>query len=444
MLTRLRHAPLPIAILLLSFLCPTELSLYLGGLRLPPHRVAIIILIIPALWRIMSHPDTRFRTFDLFMLFFAVWMVHVYTLHGEEMAGLIYGTSVALESLGGYAIARAYIRDDVSYRGTLDAMVAACFLALVFALPETLLGAHFTHDFLQSVTGYVHPREIQYRFTLTRAYGVFDHPIHLGTFAATMFALLWFSGRAVKQRIKDCSISAITTFTALSSAPILCIFTQVIFIVWDRYTRNIKGRIWIMVCALLFIYFFVSMFATRSPVMIIATGFTIDSWTGFYRTQIWEWGMRNVVAHPWFGIGLADWERAWWMYSDSIDAYWLVIMVQTGIPSLMLLLVAIMSLVMGVTRRVPKRRDPAMTRAARGWIIALIALCLAACTVHFWNVSASYFFMILGLGGWLADPIPARYATRREAKRTARSNRKRRAGAVGRPHATPGAVAAPA
>ncbi|MEO0730328.1 MAG: hypothetical protein AAFY64_08095, partial [Pseudomonadota bacterium] len=334
---------------------------------------------------------------------------------------------------GGYIIARAYIRDFASYRATLDVLIFACIIAFLFAIPETVFGQLFTHDFLEAVTGYHHPREIQMRLMFTRAYGVFDHPIHLGTFAATIFALLWFSGKRLKPRIKDCTISALTTLTALSSAPILCIFTQVGLIFWDQLTRGIKGRIALTIVGLILMYLLVAMVATRSPVMIIATGFTIDSWTGFYRTQIWLHGMENVLANPWFGIGLADWERAWWMHSDSIDAYWLVTMLQTGIPSLVLLVLAILSIIGGIAQRVPKTRDADMARAAKGWIIALIAVCLAACTVHFWNVSVSYFYFILGLGGWLADPLPQRFKARREAKRAARSGRRASVGPGGAP-----------
>ena len=41
---------------------------------------------------------------------------------------------------------------------------------------------------------------------------------------------------------------------------------------------------------------------------------------------------------------------------------------------------------------------------ARAWLFSLIALSLAACTVHFWNALYAYFFFFLGLGGFMADP----------------------------------------
>ena len=40
-----KTAPLPIVLLVVSLACPTEFSLFLGGMRLPPHRVALIVLL---------------------------------------------------------------------------------------------------------------------------------------------------------------------------------------------------------------------------------------------------------------------------------------------------------------------------------------------------------------------------------------------------------------
>ena len=45
MLKHIAAVPLPIKLVVASFLCPTEFSLYVAGLRLPPHRVALILLL---------------------------------------------------------------------------------------------------------------------------------------------------------------------------------------------------------------------------------------------------------------------------------------------------------------------------------------------------------------------------------------------------------------
>ncbi|MEO0792221.1 MAG: hypothetical protein AAFY27_06725, partial [Pseudomonadota bacterium] len=192
-----------------------------------------------------------------------------------------------------------------------------------------------------------------------------------------------------------------------------------------QVTRGLKGRIGLTCLAILFVYLMIELFATRSLMMIIATGFTIDSWTGFYRTQIWYWGMKTVWEYPWVGIGLADWERAWWMHSDSVDAFWLVTAMRTGIPSVMLLILGMLTMVFAVGFRAGKMKDPRYTNPAKAWLISLIAISLAACTVHFWNVSVSYFFFLLGFGGWLADPMPERFRNRLDAKMAARRARRR-------------------
>ena len=58
-------APLPAILLIAAFLCPTEFSLYISGLRLPPHRVALILLFPFAIWKLLAQRGLKFRTFDL-------------------------------------------------------------------------------------------------------------------------------------------------------------------------------------------------------------------------------------------------------------------------------------------------------------------------------------------------------------------------------------------
>ena len=126
------------------------------------------------------------------------------------------------------------------------------------------------------------------------------------------------------------------------------------------------------------------LFSNRSPFAIIATSFTLDPWTGFYRLLIWQHGLENVARSPITGIGLADWTREWWMASDSVDAFWLVIMMRMGVVALVFLLLAITLLLVAVHNQ---RRG--MTKAIRVLVIActfsLIAISLSVCTVSYLN-----------------------------------------------------------
>ena len=413
LIAMMKHTPWPIAILIASFLCPTELSLYLGGLRLPPHRVALIILLPIALYRLMTRRDIRIRSFDYAVLAYNIATVVVFNIHGIQFIGpdlissngLVFGGSLALESTGGYLVARCWIRSIDQFRGAVRLLLASVLTAGLIALPDTLLGQHFTHDLLQSLTGYVHPRLAEERLGLTRAYGTFDHPILLGTFCASVLALSWFNVRPGMARWGRSAAILAATFTAVSSAPLLILAVQGVLLGWDYLTRGIAKRATITVAILGVLYLCASLVMTRTPIAFIATGMTLDSWTGYYRLVIWENGLENVWANPWIGLGMADWERPAWMASASVDAFWLLIAMRAGIPTFLLLILSITLITRAVIVRACKHKERTVRQFALAWIVSLIALSLSACTVHYWNALYAYFFFFVGLAGCLADPI---------------------------------------
>lgn len=427
MLKGMSAAPVPVLLVIASFLCPTELSLYLEGLRLPPHRIALIVLFPFALLRLLTNRSIRIAGYDIFFLLFAAWTIGVFTYHtdgGKE--GLVYGGSLALESLGGYLIARAFVRDEKQFTASLKVVIAAIVVAALIALPETLLGQIFTHDLLRSLTGYHHPTGVETRLGLTRAYGTFDHPIHYGTFCAALLALMWFAERQGARRKGKAALVSFATFLGISSAPMLCLGLQGGMLVWDRATRRIAARGWITVAVLVGLYLGASMVATRSPIAFVATGMTLDPWTGFYRLQIWEHGLENVWANPWTGIGLGDWVRPWWMVSATVDAFWLVIAMREGIPAFLLVATAILLLARGILKGRLLHADRHVRRIGLGWMMSLIALILIGCTVHYWNVLHAYFFFFLGLGGWIADPTRAARMAAGVAQTTASARSRQR------------------
>ncbi len=396
--------PLPILFMVASFLCPSELSLYLAGLRLPPHRVALLLLLPIALNRLFSGRNVRLHSYDFLVLTFAGLPLAAYWINGEAATGLVFGGSVALEAFASYAIARAWVRNAAQFMATLKLLVLAVLVAGLVALPETLLGGYFTHDFLRGYLGGDPLPEVEKRLGFYRAASVFDHPIHLGTFCASLLALVWTAERRTSVKIACLAITVSATLTAVSSAPILCLGLQIGLLLLERLTRGIPSRVPLILAVTAGLYIGATVAATRSPFAIIATGFTIDSWTGYYRLMIWEYGIDTVLAHPLLGIGQADWERPKWMTSATVDAFWLVIAMRTGLPSLLVVLIAIGLIVAAVIRSRRRSRDAVLRRISVGWVVSLLALSMAAATVHLWNVVFAYYFFFLGLGGWIADP----------------------------------------
>lgn len=409
--------PFPVLLLIAAFLCPTELSLYISGLRFPPHRVALFILFPFAITHLISQNGLRIRSFDIVFVLFGLWTVGIYMYHQGEQEGLAYGGSLALESLGGYLVARTWIRNEVELRSTLKAFGLAILVAALFALPETIFGQIYTHNYLRELTGYVHPIGLENRLGLTRAYGVFDHPIHHGTFCASLLAMFWYAEPRVRDRLKRIALICGATILAVSSAPMLGLGFQGAMLLWDKLTRRFKGRSAFTAAVIIGLFFGVTAISNRGPFALIATGLTLDPSTGYYRLLIWENGLENVWANPLTGIGLADWTRPAWMASSTVDAFWLVVAMRTGIPAFIMLVIAIAMLVRSVAKRGLKNNDVVIRDMARGWSMSLISFCLVATTVHLWNVPYAFFFFFLGTAGWIADPV--RVKVRSKALRTA-------------------------
>ncbi len=400
--------PLPVIFLIIAFLCPTEFSLYIAGLRLPPHRVALILLLPIALWRLLAQRGLKLRGFDVAFVLFNVWTVAIFTHHHGDSEGLVYGGSLALDGLGAYLVARTSIRNAEHFAAALRAMTLAIGAAALIALPETLFGQTFTHNILRDLTGYVHPTAVETRLFFTRAYGTFDHPIHYGTFCAALLAMFWYAAKTPASARKAAALLCAATFLGLSSAPILCLLLQAAMLLWERLTRGVVNRTSMTLAVIAALYIAASCVMSRSPINLIATGMTLDAWTGYYRLQIWENGLINVYANPWTGIGLNDWQRPWWMVSSTVDAFWLVIAMREGLPAIALLILAIALLMRAVTTRGLANRELHIRRLARGWLMSLIALSLVGTTVHFWNVLYTFFFFFLGIAGWIADPARAK------------------------------------
>jgi O-antigen ligase len=421
-LQTLKAVPLPVALSIVALFMPVELSLFLGGMRLSPHRVIFLVVVPFAVLRLLRRKDIRIHAFDVFFLLYNVWTVAVFLHHGDasvsnssastatSASALNYGGSLALESFGGYIVARAYIRDWPQARAAIRLLCLGIAFAALLALPEALSGQHLVHDAMNTLTGFNFPLKYEKRLGLERAYSVFEHPIHYGSFCASVLAMIWYTERQTFHRWKKCLLIGAATLLGLSSAPMLSLALQIALITWDRMTRTIDKRLTMSFVAFCGLYFASLLIGNRTPAAFIATGMTLDSWTGYYRLVIWEAGIENIQANPMTGIGLGDWTRPWWMYSDSVDAFWLLIPLRAGIPAIVLLVGGIALLFRRVIVRARTHPSPDARRFQLGWAISVVAISLVGCTVHYWNALYAYLFFLIGLGGWLADPLPVRVA----------------------------------
>jgi hypothetical protein len=387
----------------LAVVFPSELSIDLFGLALIPVRIVLLALFIPAMARLLAAKDVRPQPFDYLLVIGLAWLVLALSVNNGMDKGIKYGGSLALEALGGYLIARAYIRSYTQFAAAVGIYFLFLLITAAISIPETFLGLRFVHPLATLLTGIVPTKVPEVgRLGLERAASTFDHPIHYGVFCATSFGLVWYVYRTRRDIWLRAAAIAFAAFCAVSSAALLAIAFGAAIIVWERWTRPFRQRLAITLAVLGAIYLVLELLSNRSMVEVLIGFIALDPWTAYYRVLIWENAFVDLARSPLFGAALDAWTHPPWM-TASVDSFWLVMALSAGLPAVAMIAAAILSLM----RRVHATSVAGETKerwAARfGWTVAVLALVLQAFTVHYWGSMNSFFFFVLGMGAWMTD-----------------------------------------
>ncbi|MBV5338799.1 MAG: hypothetical protein J0665_04460 [Deltaproteobacteria bacterium] len=393
----IKYLPWQITLFLIALILPIEASFHIGPLRLTPYRVVLLFAIIPCYRRVFSGKAGQVIATDKLLIYFSLWMILALSINHGILVGLQSGGILMLESLGTYLLARTFIRTEEQFCSLVKLLILLIIGISFFTIPEAITGINLLRPHAGHISG---------RLGLTRAFGSFDHPILYGCFCASTISLAFFV--STKKHLTRSSHTirslwmTVTTFMSVSSGPIAAVTVQYILAAWEKITRSIPGRWGIFSFILVIMYIAIDLFSNRTPMKVILSYLTFSPTTAYGRLLIWEWGIyHNVVDHPLFGIGFDDWVRLSWM-SPSMDNFWLVNMVQFGLPAFIFLAAGILQLL----SKVGKQTFSSMTMQSikKGWLFSLIGLIIAGCTVHFWNSLYAWFFFLLGSGVWIISP----------------------------------------
>ncbi len=313
-----------------------------------------------------------------------------------------------LETLTPYLLARCCIRGASDFRLFSKALFYLVMLMLPLIAIETLTGWKATLRlfavFLPTYGDVVMPQ----RVGLWRAQGAFDHPILLGLVCSTAFSLAYLVvgyGRTLFRKGLLAAVVAMAVTCALSSGPILGVLLQCLLIGWKRVADKVGLRVvWILTIAVLLSAQLVCWITNRSLLDVTISRLTFDPLSYWFRNIIWQYGWLSALNHPWFGVGLGEWERPSWM-PGSIDNVWLYFAVKHGLPALALLgasfafCLATVGWKQGLDRRHREYRC--------AYLVSIISCMLVGLTVHFWDGAYVLLMFLLGSGLWIADVEPA-------------------------------------
>ncbi|MEM6407338.1 MAG: O-antigen ligase family protein [Pseudomonadota bacterium] len=369
-----------------------------GPLQVTSVRLYMLLLLVPLLISLLCH---RPNATDMLLLLFIPWAGLAMWMNTPGQAIEHTGVTM-LEMFCGYMLARRCITNEAQFLALIKAVLFLVLLCLPLALYETLTGAPIAINAIRAIPGItsVDVIDIDTRLGLERVQALFAHPIHFGLFCASAVALGFVGLRetlAPVTRWVTTVLVVLTAFLALSSGAILSVLIQLFFISWAAAFAAHKQKWWWLIATLAVAYVFIDIVSNRSPFQVFLSYATYSAHNAYWRTLIFEWGMVNVWANPVFGLGLEEWVRPHFMYSGSMDNFWLALAVRYGLPGFALVAAGWMLAIMRVAT---SQNAPAHLKMA--WLYCMLGLTFTLCTVHVWTAIYSYCFFLLGAGQWMA------------------------------------------
>lgn len=389
-----------IALLLVAFVLP--FYFFLGGFRLSGYRLYLLIFFIPIMLRWLRGLAGPICLPDILLIVSPLWMaLALFYNHGIamqwEFAGILF-----VETVAPYFAARVLIRDMSTFRTFVWWYFAVIIVLLPFAMIESITGKKLILDFFRGIFNVYNSANQAPRLGLNRAQVSMPHPILFGVFCAPAFALAWYVLGNAQARFKQAMRSffvSLAVFFSLSSGAFMAVLFQFFLVLWDEALQKFKNRWVILVVGCGIIYLILELSSNRNAFQIIASELTFSKSSGYNRILIFNNTIDDIFAHPILGIGMGAWTRPNWLRS-SVDNFWLIMALRYGLVAFFMLLAAYV-IILYKAGRAKLFGDYA--RARTGYLIAMIAIGLAATTVHMWEATYCLFMFLLGSGVWFGS-----------------------------------------
>ena len=390
------RAPWPVVVMLICvIMVPIEFSFRVAGLFLTTSKLCMIVMTLVILPKL---PSLKMKPYDWLIVAHAFWTATALILVYGTASGIQSSGFYLLEFLVVYLVARIYLRTPGQLKATINVLFVMVAISAAFAIPEGLTGKPIVHEIARSMTGNYYPLNHETRMGIFRAKSFFEHEILYGVFCASTLALVWFASTP-EQRVWKAPLIGVATFFSASSAPLMIFTLQIWLLLLERLTRTVKNRLLVVGSSIGVVLLMLDTFTGRGVIGII-TMVSLNPATAWNRRAIWQFGIDDVMRHPFFGFDPITYSRPNWL-GASVDNYWLLIMMRSGIPALVFLFLALLLIWLAACRL--GNKNELVVRLRNGWGMAIVALLLTGATVAFFGKLQPLFSFFIGFGAALAN-----------------------------------------
>ncbi|MET1414846.1 O-antigen ligase family protein [Roseibium sp. HPY-6] len=388
-----------IPIFLFSLALPLVFSV--GPLSLSPYRLLLILAFIPA--TILWFSNKRYAKIlpDFLVLFFPLWATIALTaIYGFGRA-IEAGGIIAIETAGAYFLARVLVCTPERFDQLCKWLILVILMLLPFSLFETITERNIPLQIFNAIGNTPGLVLADKRWGFDRVQGPFEHPILYGVFCGMGVSIAFYYRYYVQSvfvRYTRTFFVVLAAVLSFSSGPLAGISGQIMLIGYDLVTRHIVTRWKILMGVVAVLWVSIDLLSTRSPPQVFITYFAFSAHSAYNRVFIWRYGTESILNNPLFGIGYEEYQRPWYVFSSSVDMFWILPSMQFGIPAGFSLLIAFAFIAIKTARADIKQEKVLIQR--RAMMICLFGIFLSGWTVHFWNATYVLVVFMFGASVW--------------------------------------------
>jgi len=387
----------PIWLFLASMIVPAEFAFEAAGLNISPQRLVLLVFALGIarwVWRTRAP-----RRADWLVVAASLWALAATFTHLPPGAALERGGAFVLESAVAYLLPAAFLGSIAQIRLLARGFFAVIVLMAGLAAVEAVEGVHFIANTSAWLIDKPEPFVADTRLGLLRARVSFSHQILFGVFCASLFAILWFEARTVRERALRTAACLTGVVFSLSSAAFLLLAMQIGLIATERTTRFLRDPAMVVGTAIGLVAVAVEIAVNGGLVGFVTRYLSLNAETAYYRQLIWLHVTDDILANPLTGTG-GPWSRPAWMV-ESIDHVFFAKAIAYGIPPIALITAAAVVIGRSLFRHPPSPSDGVFRSLRLGWVFCVLGIAVAGLTVDYFGRALPFVMFIIGLGAAL-------------------------------------------
>lgn len=391
-----RVSSLPAWLILMGTIIPSDLELSIGGAKFTSGRIGVVLLLIPAVVRLFG-AGRRLMLVDFLALVTGLWMIGA-AIYVDGSGSLSSAGAEALEFVGGYFVARAFIYGPPAVAAFIKVMKICLLIAVAVAVLDNLSGRWVISDLLAAIF-HIPSMVPQTRANSVRAISTFVHPILFGVFCSMVAAIVLNTEANVAKKALYVSICIFGAILSFSSAALMAVVLAFGVYLYNGQMRGFRGR-WQALIAVLVIFMLAVTVATNHPLGWVLSHLTLDPDSSYFRLLIWDSAFEHISQQPIFGNALRPLNDS--ILDATTDSAWLVFALRYGIPMITLMFLMNVAAFMPAGSYAVRNRPPvAPLQLAFTTVLSLFMF--VGLTVAYWNYMWIFWGVCIGIRASLRE-----------------------------------------